>query len=218
MEIFPIILLMIAGLAVIIRPLTVLLHELGHAIPAILLTKEKVTIYIGSYQNPEKSLKLRFGRLLEILFRYNPFAWRLGLCIPSAKEISINKQIVYTLTGTITSFILGGITCCITFSYDLQGFLKFFLIIFLALAIIDLLGNLIPDQNPIELPDGSVIFNDGYALKYLFKLKKLDNLYLNAVDMYNNQQYADAATKFEQVLAHVETEEIFRLTIASLPD
>jgi hypothetical protein len=83
---FPIILLIFLGLVLITRPVTVLLHELGHAIPAILLTRQKVTIYIGSHGDPKKSLKFKLG-LLEGYFRYNPFDWNRGLCVPSARSI-----------------------------------------------------------------------------------------------------------------------------------
>lgn len=127
MQYFPTFLLMLIGLALIARPFTVLFHELGHAIPVILLTKQKATIYIGSYGDPKSSIKINFG-LLTIYFRYNPLAWRLGLCVPSAKSVSINRQIVYTLAGPIASLIIATIVCYFTFAYDFHGFLKSFLI------------------------------------------------------------------------------------------
>lgn len=42
-----------------IRGLIIILHELGHALPAILLTKEKVSIYIGSYGDQKKSINFK---------------------------------------------------------------------------------------------------------------------------------------------------------------
>jgi len=63
MPYFPIILLSLILLVLLTRPLTVIFHELGHAIPAILLTKEKVTVYIGSYGDPKKSLRIKIGLL-----------------------------------------------------------------------------------------------------------------------------------------------------------
>ncbi len=53
----------------VLSPLVTLLHELGHAIPALLVTRKKVTIYIGSYGDPQKSLCFRVG-LLEFYVRY----------------------------------------------------------------------------------------------------------------------------------------------------
>jgi tetratricopeptide (TPR) repeat protein len=214
MQYFPIFLLILIGLVLISRPLTVLFHELGHAIPAILLTKQKATIYIGSYGDPKRSIKINFG-MLAIFFRYNPFAWRLGLCVPSAKSVSINRQIVYTLAGPLASLIIATIACYFTFAYDLHGFLKLFLIVFLGSAFLDLLVNLIPNEIPIKLYDGSVAYNDGYSLKQLFYYKRLPKEYSDAANLYNEQKFADAAVLFEKLLADTKDENIFRLAISS---
>jgi hypothetical protein len=46
------------GLVVLgIVRLSTLLHELGHAIPMLLLTKQTVTIYIGSYADKRNSFR-----------------------------------------------------------------------------------------------------------------------------------------------------------------
>ena len=199
MQYFPMFLLILVALVLIARPFTVLFHEIGHAIPAIFLTKQKATIYIGSYGDPNKSIKINF-RLLTIFFRYNPFAWRLGLCVPSAKSVSINRQIVYTLAGPITSVIIASIACYFTFAYDLHGLLKLFLIVFLGSAFFDLLLNLIPNETPIKLYDGSITYNDGYCLKQLYYYKRLPKEYSAAAHLYNEQEFADAAVLFEKIL------------------
>jgi tetratricopeptide (TPR) repeat protein len=214
MQYFPISLLLLIGLVLIARPLTVLFHELGHAIPAILLTKQKATIYIGSYGDPKRSIKINFG-VLAIFFRYNPFTWRLGLCVPSANSVSINRQIVYTLAGPLASLIIAIIGCYFTFAHDLHGFLKLFLIVFLSSAFLDLLVNLIPNQTPIKLYDGRITYNDGYSLKQLFYYKRLPKEYSEAADLYNEHMYADAAVLFEKLLLISKDEHIYRLTINS---
>jgi tetratricopeptide (TPR) repeat protein len=214
MQYFPISLLLLIGLVLIARPLTVLFHELGHAIPAILLTKQKATIYIGSYGDPKRSIKINFG-VLAIFFRYNPFTWRLGLCVPSANSVSINRQIVYTLAGPLASLIIAIIACYFTFAHDLHGFLKLFLIVFLGSAFLDLLVNLIPNQTPIKLYDGRITYNDGYSLKQLFYYKRLPKEYSEAADLYNEHMYADAAVLFEKLLLISKDEHIYRLTINS---
>ena len=212
MEYFPIILLVLIGLVCITRPLTVLLHELGHAIPAILLTGRKVSIYIGSHGDPNKSFKIDLGALT-IFFRYNLFAWRLGLCVPSAEEISINKQIIYTLTGPITSLIIATIACYFTFVYDLHGFLKLFLVVFFGSALFDLAGNLIPNESGIKLNDGRIAYNDGYTLKRLFYYKSLPKEYSEAAGLYHEKKFSEAAILFAQLLSVRKDENIYRLAI-----
>lgn len=206
-------LLIVAGLILVIRPITVFIHELGHAIPAILLTGKKATIYIGSYGNPEKSLKINLG-ILVIFFQYNPFAWRQGLCVPSSQTISINKQIIYTLTGPLASLLAGSIACYFAFAFDLHGFLKLFLIVFLPSAILDLVANLIPDPVPVKLYDGTIVYNDGYSLKRLLYHKWFPDDYAKARELYNNQQYSGAAILLEKMLSKgITDEDIYRTAI-----
>jgi len=214
MQYFPIFLLILIGLVLLARPLTVLFHELGHAILVILLTKQRATIYIGSYGDPKRSIKINFG-VLAIFFRYNPFAWRLGLCVPSAKSASINRQIIYTLAGPLTSLIIATIACYFTFAYDLHGFLKLFLIVFLGSAFLDLLVNLIPNQTPIKLYDGSIAYNDGYSLKQLFYFKRMPKEYSDAAAFYNEQRFGEAAILFESILSEIKDENVYRLAISS---
>src|SRR5947209_29986 len=147
---FVFILLIFFATFLLARLLTVLLHELGHALPALLLTKQKVTVYIGSYGDPKNTLKLNLG-MMEIFFRYNPLAWKIGMCVPSAKTISINRQIIYILAGPLTSITIAAFAFYFSFVYDLHGFLKLFLVIFLGSAFCDFLFNLLPSERSVGL-------------------------------------------------------------------
>ena len=213
MQLFLIIILSLIGLITIARPLTTLFHELGHAIPAMLLTKEKVTVYIGSYGNFKNSLHINAGRLV-IYIRFNPFEWRHGLCVPSASTISINRQIIYLVSGPVTSLLVASIACYFTFAYDLHGFLKVFLLVFLASSIFDLFVNLIPKENPLRLNDGTYTYNDGYHIKQLLYHKRLPQQYGDAVLMYRENHFAEAAAMFSRVLSMgYRNPEIYRLAI-----
>ena len=102
---FALMVLSVSILALALRPITVLFHELGHAIPAVLLTGEKVKVYIGSYGDPGKSLNFSMGKL-SFWIRYDPLTWRGGLCVPTAKTVSFNRQIVYIICGPLHLLIL----------------------------------------------------------------------------------------------------------------
>ena len=80
-----IVLALLLGLAYFV---TVTLHELGHAIPALLMTRDEVTIYIGSIGSPYNSFHLTTGRL-EIYCKYNPLLWYKGCCLCSDDYLSI---------------------------------------------------------------------------------------------------------------------------------
>jgi len=90
---------------VILRPFSTLIHELGHGIPALLLTDKKVTLYLGSYGDPKESFRIQIGRL-ELFFNKNPFHWKIGLCVLEQKTLSINKQIFIVLMGPLASLAL----------------------------------------------------------------------------------------------------------------
>jgi tetratricopeptide (TPR) repeat protein len=202
-------------IALATRPFTVLFHELGHALPAILMTGKPVSIYIGSYGDPNKSLHFRVG-LLDVWFTYNPLLWKLGLCVPSAKQIAINKQIIYTLTGPLASVVVAFLACYFTFAYDLHGAVKLVLAIFLCSSIFDLFVNLIPRNTPIKLYDGSLIYNDGFQLKQLFYYKSVPKAIDRAADLYNEAKFAEAAAGFKALLTDgFENEHIYKLAISS---
>lgn len=193
----------------------VILHELGHAIPAILMTRQTVSIYIGSHGDPSKSLHFRVG-LLEVWFKYNPILWQGGLCVPSAKNISTNTGIIYTLAGPLTSVVIAAVACYFTFAYELHGAIKLFLIFFLVSTVMDLFRNLIPDSTPVTLYDGRVTYNDGFLLKWLFYHKRNPRAYEQAVELYNQRNFAQAASSFKAMLTGgIKNESVYRLAIAS---
>ncbi|MBO9563963.1 MAG: tetratricopeptide repeat protein [Niastella sp.] len=213
MEYFPFIMLGLCILVITTRPLTVLLHELGHAIPAILLTRQRTTIYIGSYGDPKNSVRFRVG-LLEVYLRYNPFLWMKGLCAPSAESISVNRQIVYTVTGPIASFVIASIACYITFTYDMHGALKLYVVIFLGSALFDLFFNLIPNSHPIRLFDGRIVYNDGYQLQQLLRYKRFPRSYDNVLKQHGAQRFAESAKVLEKMLADgIVNDSVFQLAI-----
>jgi len=90
----------------VLRPLTTFIHEMGHAIPSLLYTKGIVTIYVGSYGDPDKSIHFTVGRL-KVYFKYNPLLWDSGLCVPGQGDISITKNMVIILMGPLTSLCVG---------------------------------------------------------------------------------------------------------------
>lgn len=211
---YSLILLAFVLLLLAIRLLTTLLHEIGHAIPAILLTRKRVSIYIGSYGDPNDSLHLRLG-LLDMWLKYNPLNWWYRLCVPSATVVSVNRQIIYTMTGPLASITIASIACYYTFAFDVDR-LKFVMVIFVFSAIYDLLTNLIPRSESIRLSDGTVTYNDGYQLKQLLYYKRLPKEYHQAIELYQQQRYAEAAGMLDHILRHqLKDEHIYQLTLSA---
>ena len=160
------------GVAIIIvtHPLTVILHELGHAIPAILFTKEKVTIYIGSYGETEKSLRFRVG-LLEVWLKKSIF-WKTGLCQTSSNNMSFTKKIIFIVGGPLASLTFAVVASYYVFSYDMHGAFKMIMSFFTLAAAWDFFSNIIPSDHPTKLSNGNVCYNDGNSLRKLIYHKR----------------------------------------------
>ncbi|MGB8194969.1 MAG: hypothetical protein WCF67_23740 [Chitinophagaceae bacterium] len=202
-------------LAVVVRPVTVILHELGHAIPALLLTQKKVSVYIGSHGDTTKSVHFKLG-LLEFWFKYNPVLWQYGLCYPHAPEISLRRQFIYILTGPLTSTTIAVVACYFSFAYDLHGALKLLLIVFLGSSIFDFFINIVPNNTPYVLANGIVTYNDGYLLSRMLSFRKIDREFSRANKAYAARDFATAAKLVDDLLSKdFHYENIYRLGIGA---
>lgn len=198
-------------LLIVSRGIVVLLHELGHALPALVFTKQKVSVYIGSYGDPEKSIHLKIKNL-ELWLNYKLFSWQNGLCIATFENNSINKQIFYVLMGPIFPFLLAIAYVYIAFSNEFGDFYLLFAISFLIISILDVFQNLTPNNQPIELHDGTVTYNDGYKLSKLFNYRKFSTHFQEAIDCFTNKEYQKSILLFDQLLKlKLEDENIYRL-------
>jgi tetratricopeptide (TPR) repeat protein len=191
------------------------IHELGHAIPALLLTNDKVTVYMGSWGNPEKSLHLQFGRL-ECFFKFNLFYWKGGLCVPHEKTISFRDNFIITIFGPLLSLIVAGVGVTALLLYDFGdiGNLIIFALVFS--CALDFWHNIVPRNEDITLYDGRIVYNDGSQLLSLLKYRKVYDLPTKAVDCYNKKDYKTAATLSEKCIeAFPEQQEWYRIAISS---
>ncbi|WP_298516150.1 tetratricopeptide repeat protein [uncultured Kordia sp.] len=196
------------------RLLTTVIHELGHAIPALLLTKEKVTVYMGSLGNPEKSFQFQLGRL-ECFFKFNLFYWKGGLCVMHAKDISIRTSFIVTIFGPLLSLIVAGIGIVLLSinQYDNITELVIFALVFS--CSLDFLNNIFPNRDAVTLHDGTVVHNDGQQLLHLWKLRQVYAIPKKALAYYDDGEFLVAAKLFETCIpAFPEDPEIYRLAIS----
>jgi tetratricopeptide (TPR) repeat protein len=201
-------------LFLITRPLTVLFHELGHGIPALLLTDKTVTLYVGSYGDPDNSWRFKLGRL-ECVFRYNPF-WKIGMCVVDDTKFSFSRRIAIVLLGPITSLVLGISCCYMAISAQLHGSIKLLSGALFLSCLLDFLINIIPSGNPVVLFDGKNTYNDGQQLVHLFKFRSVPADARKAMGHYKNQEFEKAAKLFHSIINKgVHGETMLRLTISA---
>ena len=182
-------------LFIIARFITVLLHELGHAIPALIFTKEKVTVFLGSYGDIKKSKHLPLNKRSSIYFKLNPLKWRGGMIQHGSNNLSVLKNLIILFTGPLFSLFIAIVALWLVFSFDLNGFLKLLSIIFLFSALFDL-RNIYPNEKPILLINGSYTYNDGYQVREVFKFRKNSKILFSAYEFCDRKNYAGAIKLF----------------------
>ena len=164
------------------RSITTFFHEMGHALPALLFTKnEKVNVLVGSYGNIENSLGLQLGRLA-LYLKFNIFNWRIGLCSHGPIKGFI-PQLIVILGGPLASLTIALAAFYFIKSNELSQPWIIFISFFLISAIIDFLVNIDPSHKPIKLWDNSVTYSDGYQLMRTFKRRGLPNSFFEAENL-----------------------------------
>ena len=182
------------------RPVTVFIHELGHAIPVWLYTRMPVDVYIGSFGNKFNTFHFSVGQI-SFWISTNPFSWRRGLCAPTATFIPIQQQINYTLSGPVSSFICVLIFSSIVFLTPVSLLAKAILVIFCLSALYDLLRDLVPNKRPIYMADGRVTYNDGESIRRLLQYRKLPPAYAAALEKFKEEKEEEGIAIFEQIAA-----------------
>ena len=208
-------LLLMMGYGLVARPVTVLCHELGHAIPVLLFTGQKTSIYVGSYGDQQRSFRVPAG-LLDIWFTYNPLTWQRGLCVPPNKSLTVNQQILFTLGGAFVSLIIAVISWYFIFMRPVEGALALGLFILLGSSVVDLIGSLNPSNRRMRIASGQLLYNDGQALKRLFKYRKQVESASAGMNHYREKRYAEAAPLLQAALAGgYKDESVYRVAISS---
>jgi len=128
---FPTCLLLIFSTYIFLRRTTALIHELGHAVPALMFTNEKVSIFLGSYGDISKCKCFKIGKRLYFYFRLNPLKWNFGMVKHASVSSSFLKSLLILLLGPLSSFIIASTALWIAFSFNLHGAIKLFTIFFL---------------------------------------------------------------------------------------
>ncbi len=200
-----------------IRSITVFVHELGHAIPALLLSKNKVEVYIGSYGDPEKSLIFSLGRF-KIFFKYNPFLWSQGLCTHSGFKFDpFVSAFIILLGGPLFSLAFGILSCSYIYANSDDPKMMFLGVLILVSSLLDFYVNIVPDKRPIRLFDGNIVFNDGAQIKQLLYYRTYAEQYIIANKQFNEKKFAAAAKLYLELIDKgIRDHAIFQLVVSAL--
>lgn len=201
------------AIMIVLNFVHVVLHELGHAIPAYLLTKQKVEVYIGSYGDKQYCIKIS-THPIDCWIKINPLSWFKGLCKPTAKELNINAQLIYTAVAPLVSIVYIFFILYLWADFDPDGKLGIFPVI-LALGSITLMAlNLLPVSRALKMDDGSVTYNDGYTIRILLRVKRIEKQYIQAFEYFNKADYKKSAQLFALIIKkQIMTIDVFRYAL-----
>lgn len=177
----------------------VIIHELGHAIPALIITKNSTKILIGSFDDDTKSFKINLG-LLKIWFKRNPLLWGRGACIYNASGVSLNKQILITAGGPFASLLAASAAIIVFLASGEHQQLKAITVPFLFFAVSFFTLSAFPIDKSFLSKKGAILFNDGYKIRAMARLKKYSTMQLRAHECYNRGDYKTASQIFEVLL------------------
>ncbi|HWB93056.1 MAG TPA: tetratricopeptide repeat protein [Puia sp.] len=190
--------------------LNVLLHELGHAIPILLWSQKKTGIYIGSFGDPRKSLRLPLGRLV-LYLKYNPFLWYRGMCKPG-ERLSVPKTIIYTAMGPLVSLLITGTCYLMLKTVDRGHDQTVVLVTLMVIGGILTLSSAIPNNKLTLTFSGGIARNDATQIVQLWKTRNMPMEYQEAINMLREKDYAGAVALLEAVIGQGHANvELYRL-------
>lgn len=145
------------------RTVTTFIHELGHGLAALSVSKNPVTLYIGTYGEKEGTMRYGIGRL-RFVHRFSLLNSRGGLC-SGGPYSSTNATIFMILMGPVSSALAGSAVVVASLAFNWSSLGQTLAFVFCASTLYDLIYNLTPDPTPIGLPDGTITFRDGMLIK-----------------------------------------------------
>jgi tetratricopeptide (TPR) repeat protein len=176
----------------LIQNVSTLLHELGHALPALWLTDSKqVEVYINAYGKKEGALRFRTGRLL---FYWHPFRWEGYGCGLTVYQMPrrYDWNYIILLGGVVFSLFVAGALLLIVTQLDLPKFWHTFAILLFAASVVDLFVNLNPNAKEIKLDSGQVTPNDGQRLRQLWQYHPVGKIHEQALLLANEERWIEA--------------------------
>ncbi|MBT8234206.1 MAG: hypothetical protein KJN84_16355, partial [Bacteroidia bacterium] len=188
------------GIAIIIlmRSVTTFVHEMGHAIPALLFTKDDVIVCLGSYADVSGSKAIKIGRLI-IYFRLNVFGWKIGLCSHKPINNYLHEMIVI-LGGPFASLCLAIVTLILVLGNNLNDGLMSLATLFILSTGFDFFTNIIPTNNALYLFNGNITYNDGQQFVNLWRKSNLPEAFFKAKEAFNNEDYKTAKDLLESLI------------------
>lgn len=148
---------------IIVAQLATISHEFGHAIPALIFTKDNVKIILGKEMKKKKEINI--NRITLVIRGFAPF---LGFVYWSSSRMTKFQKVLVTLGGPITSLVIS--LSLIFISKAIDNYIIKQIIIFSAIYhLFQCLFTIIPIKYPKWWKGYEGLPSDGYRVFKLIK-------------------------------------------------
>ncbi len=195
----------------LVRSLTTFVHEMGHALPALLFSKDKVTVYVGSYGDPEGSWRWQWGRL-SLFLKFRVWAWDLGVCMHQPVASRWQTALII-LGGPLSSVLLAMPMIIYLSNYSELTYYQFIPAIFVVSAFLDLIVNLNPVSSGNMINGIRSVGTDGSQLLQLIRERNYPSEYFSALKTWQENGAEKALPLFLDSLAQKQDRYLYRRAI-----
>ncbi len=208
---------LLTGLAIfsimLVRSITTIFHEFGHAIPALLFTNKPVNIYIGSYGDTYKTKKFKLGKFT-LYFKFNLFDWKIGMCSHEQVQ-SLRQRIIIIIGGPFASLLIAIPLSIWLLNYSMPDWMYYLTCIFIMGAVIDFFVNIVPYR--VNSLYGTEILSDGNQLLITLSLMHSSDDYKKILKLIKEKSFKQAISESEDINANGKLESgIYDLYIHAL--
>lgn len=185
-------------LVLLLRSLTTLFHELGHAIPALIFTNEDVKIMIGSYGDRDNGRQIKIGRL-SIFLKFNLFSWNKGLC-EHAGIPQMWKYLIVIIGGPLASIVICLPLVILMTTVEFSELWRAVIMIFIFATLIDFIININPFGANVRLDNRHKILTDGQKISAVISRLQLPPIYFELEDQFMLKNYKVVKHKAQELI------------------
>ncbi|WP_208178370.1 tetratricopeptide repeat protein [Hymenobacter negativus] len=211
-------------LHVVSRPVVVFLHELGHSLMSRAVGASSVDMYVGSYGEQDDAWRVLLPGRITLWFKWRIWPVQGGLCLakwPEGFSVGTARWVAILVAGPVSSSIVAWSLMWPAFHYNIHGALKFILVAFTVIALLDLMGNLMPSIRSAKQSPGGVVYSDGYRLYLLlsrawFNIKSPDEVVMDkAIELYNAGNYEASLPLLHDLLDRLPNQHLYQLAFSA---
>lgn len=200
---------------VFIRIVVIIFHEAGHAVAMRILTKGKVTVYLGSHGDQAKSRNIKMGPYDIWIFR-SMLKWKGGLCVPEVRNSSDRSRMIYVAAGPVATLLLSLVVLIVLLLTRASGLPGTILLLFCLWSAYSFCQNLFVQSSGVSA-NGGIIESDGALVRKLMEKRRLPVDYDAILTLNKEGKYNEAVALCEEAIEKgTKNADIYRMAVAML--